>query len=140
MINDSQTVQDHQSPLRRMVADSQGNKYEAIKTLEEAKKTPNAYLIMEGDDGGQIYLVAPIEAVKCDENTLQNLLEELDARKWDDISMARVFYEVHEPNSGITGGMGGGKAESGLWVHQEFQDLKDKIEKVIRAESASISV
>jgi hypothetical protein len=37
---------------------------------------------MEVDWGGEIYLVCPIELVKCDENTLHILLGDLDKISW----------------------------------------------------------
>jgi hypothetical protein len=132
MAIDPKNISEHESPLRKMVADSQGLKYEAIETLDKAKETKNSYLIMEGDDGGQIYLVAPVEIVKADPQTLHDLLKDLDARKWNDLSMARMYYEIHDVGSGIPGGMGGGIAERGLWVHEGFREIIGEIEKVIR--------
>lgn len=137
-MTDNDDIQKHESPMRKMVFDSHGESYIAFKSLEEARQTPNAYLVMEGDDGGQIYLVVPISLVKCDEKTLENLLKSLDALAWDDISMAGIYYEVHDTNDGVSGGMGGGKAGKELWVHKDFENIKDKITKVIDGTIESI--
>ena len=93
---------------------------------------------MEGDSGGQIYLVAPIGLVKCDEKILENLLKSLDALAWDDISMTGIYYEVHDPDGGISGGMGGGKTGKELWVHRDFDNIKDKIAQVLDGTTESI--
>ena len=132
------SIQDHESPLRKMMANSDGTSYQALRTLDEAKQAENAYLIMEGDDGGQIYLVAPVEMVKADQHTLEALLKDLDDRAWKDISMAHLFYEVHEPETAISGGMGGGRAERDLWVHKDFENIKDGILNVLAGSGRSI--
>ena len=135
---DSNSIQDHESPLRKIMANTDGTNYQALPPLHEAKQAENAYLIMEGDDCGQIYLVAPVEMVKADQRTLEALLKDLDDRAWKDISMARLFYEVHEPGTAIGGGMGGGRAERDLWVHKHFEDIKDGILNVITGSGRSI--
>jgi hypothetical protein len=139
MSDNSNDIQGHESPLRKMISNTHGSQYEALPNLDQAKKTNNAYLIMEGDDGGQIYLVSPVEIIKCDEKTLELLLKDLDAKKWKDLSMAGLYYEVHEPNTTISGGMGGGRAEIDLWVHKDFEELKSKIQNVISGLATSIN-
>lgn len=139
MSDDSKNILKHESPIRKMQSDANGKKYTALKNLEEARQAGNAYLIMEGDDGGQIYLVAPVAIVKTTEDTLNDLLKDLDSKAWDDISMAGLYYETHEPNTAVSGGMGGGMAENSLWVHKDFEGFKDKIQKVIEGLSNSIA-
>ena len=134
---DSQ-IQNHESPLRRMMSDSYGVKYTALESLAEARNMNNAYLIMQGDEGGQIYLVIPANLVKCDEKALEVLLKDLDSLSWDDISMANIYYEVYKPNTAVSGGMGGGRAEDGLWVHKDFESIRSKIGRVLEGFSASI--
>lgn len=135
---ENKNISEHESPMRKMVHDSHGETYTALKSLDDAKKTPNSYLVMEGDDGGQIYLVTPITLVKCNDKTLENLLKSLDALSWNDISMANIYYEVHGSNSIVSGGMGGGKAEKELWVHKDFEKIKDKIAQVLDGMAESI--
>ncbi len=139
MTDDSKNIQNHESSLRKMVSNSHGTKYEALSNLEEARKVNSAYLIMEGDDGGQIYLVVPAKIIRCDHKVLETLLKDLDDRKWKDISMAGLYFEIHEPNTIIGGGMGGGVAENGLWVHKNFAEIKDKIQNVIEGLIPSIN-
>lgn len=120
--------QSKSSPLRKMIANSQLKNLRTFKTLEDAKKQSNTFLVMDGDDGGQIYLVCPVSLVKCDENALLKILSELDARAWNDPSMASIHYEVYEPGAVVPGGMGGGVASTSLWLHKNFQELKMDIE------------
>ena len=124
--------------LRKMMADAGQGAYRALKSLEEARHTANSYLVLEGDDGGQVYIVAPVDLVRCNETELQQLLSDLDKKSWDDISMAALRYEVHQPGSVISGGMGGGRAEKSLWVHEDFSEIKEKIGKVLDGSSAHL--
>lgn len=130
----------HESPLRRMVSNTDGSKYSAMKTLDDAKKESNAYVIMDGDDGGQIYLVCPVERVNCTYEALNILLHDLDALAWNDESMAGLYYEVHEPGEVISGGMGGGRAETELWIHERLDHLKAKIKSVIEGTSKRLEL
>jgi hypothetical protein len=56
---------DHESALRRMLA---GSSYQAFPSLAEAKATPEAAVVMEGDEGGSIYFTCPARLVECDED------------------------------------------------------------------------
>lgn len=120
------------------MSDAFVSKYKSFKTLEEAKGAPNSYLIMEGDYGGQIYLVCPARLVNSNQLILENLLREIDALQWNDPDGTGLYYEIFEPGSGVGGGMGGGVAEEGLWVHKELEGIRQKIELVLRGESKSI--
>lgn len=131
-------IEKNENPLRRMIADSHGLKYEALNSLDEARKTNNAYLVMQGDDGGQIYLTAPVGIVKVNEKILEILLKDIDTLAWNDPSMVGMYYEIHEKNTGVAGGMGGGRVENDLWVHKDFESIKDKIKKVITGTTLSL--
>lgn len=139
MNDNSQNIKKNQSAVRKMISQSDNSQYKALGSLREAKEIKNSYIIMEGDDGGQIYLVCPVEEALCDEGTLQNLLKELDEKIWNDITMAHLLYEVHKPDSTIEGGMGGGVAGKNLWVHKDLENLKDRISKVLKAEITSLN-
>jgi hypothetical protein len=67
----------HESPVRRIVADSSGEEYGAIKSFSEAKKIPNAYVVFEGDYGGQIYLTCPMSKINCNEKILKQLFSDI---------------------------------------------------------------
>jgi hypothetical protein len=105
-----------------------------IRNYDEAKKTENAVMSMDGDSGGQIYVVAPMKYVKCSESVLKQLLNDLDLIAWEhDEVDALIFYEVAEIGGIIGGGMGGGKIIDGIWVHDEFVEkgYKEQIIEII---------
>ena len=68
-------IPEHESAVRRLMADARGGTYEALLTLEDAKHVDDAAVVMEGDYGGSIYLTCPARLVQCDQATLQQLLE-----------------------------------------------------------------
>jgi len=119
---------------------SQGGKYLPLKSFEAAKKHDDSYLVMEGDWGGQIYLVAPVRLVKCSYETLENLLLELDRIAWDvnDGRGRGLYFERMEEGMPVAGGMGGGVATQTLWVHREFEGIKRKIHDVLDNKADSI--
>src|SRR5688572_23587284 len=125
---------EHESPLRRMMSDATGQPYAALGSLAEAKQVPDGVVILEGDDGGQIYVVVRAADVHCNEDTLRHLLRDLDAREWNDPSMAHVIYERRPVGDTVPGGMGGGAVAAGLWVHQRLSHLEDSIAAVLRGE------
>ena len=128
-------LEPHESGLRKLVADTRGETYRSLSSLDEARQHEDAYVVFEGDDGGQIYAVLPAAVVCCDEPTLHRLLADLDSIAWphNDPTAARVFYERHPTDHGITGGMGGGIAKANGWIHRDFEDrqLADQIREVI---------
>jgi hypothetical protein len=128
-------VEPHESDVRKLVAETHGESYRALASLDEARQHEDAYVVFEGDDGGQIYAVFPVAVVQCEEATLQRLLADLDSIAWprNDPGSARVFYERHPTSHGITGGKGGGIAKAGGWVHHEFEELRvaDQVRDVV---------
>ncbi len=125
----------HES-LRRMIADGHGAGYEAVESLAEARAREGFAVVMQGDDGGSIYLTCPAAAIRCDEATLQHLLEDLDARCWNDRDSARLFYERLPVGSRVAGGTGGGLVTEGVWLHPriEKQGLQAQVQAIIAGE------
>ncbi|HEV7564925.1 MAG TPA: hypothetical protein VGO31_03075 [Microbacteriaceae bacterium] len=128
-----EVIPDHESAVRRMVADAHGGGYTAIESLDEAKATPDAAIVMEGDYGGSIYLTCPAHLVRCDEGTLRQLLHDLDEQDWNDPEGVGLRYEVAPVGSGIAGGTGGGVVTDHVWFHPdlEAQGLRERAEAVI---------
>lgn len=114
----------HESGVRRMVADAQGQPYSALRSLGEAQAAPDGVVVLEGDYGGQIYLTCPARLVKCDLDTLEQLLADLDGMAWRDSDGARVFFEHQPIGAGVTGGMGGGRVTDGVWLHPNLLALR----------------
>jgi len=110
--------------------------------MAEARSFSDGVVILEGDDGGQVYVVCPASMVKCVEELLSQLLRDLDEIAWsgNDPDMARVFYERCAVGSGVAGGMGGAVVREGIWIHDEFIKLRlgDAIREVIEGKRPRI--
>ena len=128
----------HESPLRRMIADSAATGYEAFATLDAARRAPNAFVILDGDDGGQIYVVAPVERVACPESTLHSLLHDIDACEWNAPDMARLVFERRRPGGAIPGGMGGAVASPNVWTHPKLSVKRAAILAILAGQRATI--
>jgi hypothetical protein len=110
--------------LRRLIADTHGYPYEAVESLEAARAFADGYVILQGDFGGQIYLVCPASQVGCPEAQLRSLLSDLDKLAWREPEGARLLFERHPVGEPIVGGMGGGEATGQLWLHKDFEKLR----------------
>jgi hypothetical protein len=138
----------HHSPVRSMWAEAHGLRYEALCDLGEARRNPGAVMVMEADYGGQILATCPMRHVAASEIALNQLLCDLESITWGDGSLAkdaqpydaRIYYEVVPVGEGVAGGMGGGRAIDGLWVHDEIAELglAGAIEDVLRGVSGRI--
>ena len=133
---------DHESGVRRAVSDAHGLPYHPLRSMAEARSFSDGVVILEGDDGGQVYVVCPASMVKCVEELLSQLLRDLDEIAWsgNDPDMARVFYERCAVGSGVAGGMGGAVVREGIWIHDEFIKLRlgDAIREVIEGKRPRI--
>jgi hypothetical protein len=135
-------IPQHERPLGRMLADSKGERFEPLRSLQEAQGDVNGYVILQGDDGGQIYVVAPAHSVRCSEKALYQLLRDIDEIEWpgNPDNMRGVFFERLDPNSAVAGGMGGGLVDAQPWVHNrlESQGMREAILRVLRGEQPSL--
>jgi hypothetical protein len=123
----------HEDGLRRMIADARGTRYDAVRSLAEARRGEDFAVVMQGDDGGSIYLTCPASLIRCDEATLQRLLLDLDRHVWNDPGSAALFYERAPVGTGIAGGTGGGLVAAGVWLHPELEakSLRPAVEEVM---------
>ena len=106
-------------------------------SLEEAREASDGVVIMEGDYGGQIYLTCPVRLVKCTEETLKRLLSKIDKGEWDcnEGGGASMSFGRAKPGDGVSGGMGGGEVQEGLWMHGGIHpNLAKLIRQVISGE------
>jgi hypothetical protein len=133
----------HRSPLRELMAEAAGSAYFAFETLSEAKADPEGVVILEGDDGGQIYIVVPAQQVLCAYKALTRLLHDLDriSWPWNDDNSARIVFERVRRGSDVAGGMGGGIATRDAWIHPELVrlGLDGEIRAVLRGEIVRLS-
>lgn len=74
------------------MAEAAGAPYRSLDSLAEAQSESNGVVILEGDCGGQINVVAPAPEVNCSEDELEELLRDLDVIAWpgNDADMARL--------------------------------------------------
>jgi len=123
----------HGSGLRSLLAEATGVAYVSFVSLDQAREESGVVVVLEGDEGGQIYAAFLASGVGCAEERLAMLLRDLDAIAWpgNDEGMARVVYERLPIGSGIAGGMGGGMVQPHGWVHPQFVSLE--IEAEIRS-------
>jgi len=141
---ESDVIPDHESPVRRMLADAHGGSYVAYASRDEAAADPDAAMVMEGDYGGQIFLACPLRRVQASDEALDELLHELDRIAWgrDYTEACDVRFERAPVGSGVAGGMGGGRVDEAIWVHDEFVSagLDARIREVIRGERRRLEV
>jgi hypothetical protein len=104
-----------------------------LRSLAEARAVPDGVVILEGDWGGQIYVVAPAARVACDEAALERLLRELDAIAWpeNDLGGASVRYQRLRKGDSVPGGMGGGEVREEVWIHPELAPHGARIRAVL---------
>jgi hypothetical protein len=113
------------------MVEATGEPYTSYKSLEEAKADSNGVVILEGDYGGQIYVVVQARDVKCKDSLLFDLLQFLDRMEWDDPDGANIYYESKPVNSGVAGGMGGGAVMDKIWIHPRLQPHTGLISKIL---------
>ncbi len=114
----------------------------SFRSFDEAKKASDGVVFLEGDWGGQVYLTCPTKYVQCDEETLKNLLREINYIEWgcNEGDGAKIDYRRANPGDNVGGGMGGGVVDDGLWIHPDIaDDKKELIRKVINGELTSIN-
>jgi hypothetical protein len=124
---------DTDSPLHSLIAEAHGLGHHTFASLSDAQRDPDGVVILEGDDGGQIYVVARASDVECSEETLWRLLRDIDEKEWpaNDLDSFRVCFEKHHIGEVIGGGMGGGLVTLGPWVHPRLEPLKSAIVGVL---------
>lgn len=115
----------HSSPLRSLMGEATGAGYTSFASLPDAQHDPQGVVILEGDEGGQIYVVAPARLVACTEEVLAQLLVDLDEICWpgNDPGMRHLVYERVPEGEYVAGGMGGGEVTGGIWIHPRIEDI-----------------
>ena len=118
-------LEEHESGIRALIAESHGQPYRSFHTLKEAQAAPVAAVILEGDYGGQIFATCPARLVRCDEARLRHLSKELELLLWDtdDTDGAQLYLEPVAAGHSVAGGMGGGRVVDGVWTHEEIRQL-----------------
>jgi len=112
-------------------------------TLAEARaySGADAVAVLEGDHGGQTYVVCPVPLIHCDEATLKRLLLAIDAQEWPgQPEMAQLAFLRAAVGENFGGGMGGGLVTEGIWVHRRLRarGLERRIAAVLADELPTI--
>jgi hypothetical protein len=112
-----------------------------LGSLAGARAAPDGVVILEGDWGGQIYVVAPASRVSCDEAALARLLRAIDAIAWpgSEAQSATIRYERLRPGETVPGGMGGGRVLEGAWIHDELAPQAQAIREVLAGRRAHLA-
>ena len=115
------------------MSDDLPSSFQPLGSLAEARAVPDGVVILEGDYGGQIYVVAPASLVACSEGELLHLLRDLDEIAWpgseEDASTLR--YERLPEGSKVPGGMGGAHVDGEVWIHAELSPHAEAIRDVL---------
>jgi hypothetical protein len=127
-------------PLAAFQAEASGQLYQQLPTLAKAKEYDDGVVILQGDDGGQIYLVCRATDVNCSVEALEQLLVDLDEIAWpgNDPNSRRIYYERRPTGSAIAGGMGGGRVSETPWIHKKLASQASVILRVLRGEMVRI--
>ncbi len=135
-------IPEHESPVRRLLADAHGKSFHPLKTLDDARRHADGVAILHGDWGGQIYAVVPASMIQCSTEVLHQLLLDLDSEAWscNENEGASIYYERKAVGSVVGGGMGGGASTGELWIHVEFDAVTEQIRSVIQGHQDSIEL
>jgi hypothetical protein len=136
-----ESIRDDESPVRAMLFRAGKVEHHPLRSLHDAQEVPDGVVILEGDYGGQIYVTCPAKLVKCGEDALGALLDEIDHMEWDNPSGAGLYYERHPVGAGVAGGMGGAVVLDGVWLHDELEQAghRPNIEAVLAGKRARLS-
>jgi hypothetical protein len=134
----------HESLHRKLLAAAYGERYEAFRCLDEARRADDAVVILDGDGASQIYVVCPAKDVACPPDALTGLLLDLDRIAWcgRNPAAARVYYERHRVGDLIYGGTGGARVAEEAWVHTQFDriGLRSAICDVLAGREAALAL
>lgn len=108
-------------------------------TFEEAKVATDSYVVMEGDWGGQHYIICPMRLIKCTEEALLQLLKDIDEVEWpcnkgDGIDI--VFQRLYADTTYISS-CNGASILDGPWIGVS-EKLKPYVEQVLNGEIPAI--
>lgn len=138
LMTDKKILPAHYSATSYLMNKRNGKEYKPIENLEEAKKHPDtAYIVFEGDWGGIIFATLPVRLIPShvDEEKLFSLGKALEISYWGDNFHRHgipdggygVYYQQLAAGSGVWGGMGGGRATDGLWMHGKLRDAERQL-------------
>jgi len=95
----------------------------SARTLDEARHLPDFAVVLESDYGGTIFATCPVSSISCDEQTLSNLLDDIDEIFYALPEGRRIYFRRAPLGSRIEGGDGGGFIEDGVWCHPFVHEI-----------------
>lgn len=101
----------------------------------------NVVAMLEGDFGGQTYVVCPVHRIRCDETTLRQLITDLNAIEWPgNPPENKLSFFRADLGTNVGGGMGGGFYTEDIWVHARLRQkgLEPRIRAVLAGERARL--
>ena len=127
----SKVIPGHHSPVNHIMAETSGEKYQPLQTLEEARVVSDGVVILEGDWGGSIFATCPVKYIKATHQEIETLCQSLEASFFPTNIKHHgggwgVFYQRKSPGDGVWGGMGGGLVIDGLWIHAKLGEILSK--------------
>jgi hypothetical protein len=108
-----------------------------LASLEEARRAPDGYVVVDGEFGGICYLVCPASMVRCNEESLRLLANDLEGAIFPgDTSGAMVQYPRLAPDEELSDyamGEEPGIALRTLWLPKWLSDagLTGRIQQVL---------
>lgn len=109
-----------------------------LVSLEDARACPDGVVQLEGDWGGQTYVICPARQVECSAATLEELLADVDALAWGNPHGTYLNFVRAVTGQNIGGGMGGGLVTDRLWVHPHLEAGNPGISEQIAAVLAGL--
>jgi hypothetical protein len=104
-------------------------------SLAEAKQDPNGVVILEGDYGGEIFLICPASLVKCTEEILEVLAADLNNWAWPTLEGGGAFvdYDSQPVGTWIGGGTPDARVTDALWLNSQCEEagLRPAIQAII---------
>ena len=141
-LSSAKFIADYERPLGSIMADTDGTPFLPLKSLSEAQGFSDGYAILQGDDGGEIYIVVPARLIRCSAEALEELLKDIDEIEWggNPRNMRSIYYERLEVGSFVAGGMGGGEVKDDPWVHERLVErgLGIRIKSVLEGTRRSL--
>lgn len=90
-------------------------------TLDAARSSANAFVVVRLDSGGMILFTAPVREVRCEEEDLISLTIKINQFTMGGVSGWSIEYEEHERPTALGGGRDGGWVGDTPWMHKQLQ-------------------
>lgn len=121
-IRSPRTIVEHESPVRRMLAEMAGLPDRSLGSLKEAQASMDGVVILDSDYGGQVLMVCPARLVTGSEDDLRQL-----ACTFGGDEGAILSFEQLPVGARVPGGMGGGVVTDGIWIHETLRGSLDEV-------------